>query len=548
VTPTVEDWIAHARASTNPAELERYLASAAAAADSLEDWRTLLNWTADLPLASRDRLVHAADRTLARARGTRTTWGHRDVAAIRAKRLGDATGARTALEACEQALSAPVSDRADRRNVARGFDWVLLATSYAEILADLDGRRRCLTAGCARARADQRADDLFEIAAAWARDIDRAEGIALVREAEALARNGTATWSTIALKWDQVGEPAEMRRVLDAALANARTTGDALLVARAWLMQRDLDAAAVARATAAAIASTTAEWLAIAELAHEAGAPPEVVREPVTRAHAVAGDPEARAAVSRAYRNWVADDDAARRAGPRSVRPEVLRIRTRELAGCLASAHGVFDWLRTRVTAEQLHKIAVADYGMDAAKHLDALIDICDTGTVPMQLWESRDVLERMRWTTGDKVDHTARALACTLLCLATTADGDLVDNGVILIDSCLALGGDAAETACELADQLFVWLVETDRPERPRAADQLGPDNLIALLFVLALRRAVPDGATGAFDQLTEDAEHVAGWIARSKRVALWNELLAVRVDDPPSLAALFAQLSRLR
>src|SRR5262249_41371336 len=149
------------------------------------------------------------------------------------------------------------------------------------------------------------------------------------------------------------------------------------------------------------LARSAAEHLEIAEAAFDAGLGPDAVRAALERAEALAQGAE-RALVSSAYRQWLGDEEAARRLGPRGARPEEA---------------GLFDWLRARAGASALAHIAQADYGHGAAKHLAALQDICASGLVPRPLaWQPHEVLALTRWTRGADVDHLERALACTLL------------------------------------------------------------------------------------------------------------------------------------
>lgn len=391
VRSTVSDWVGTAREATDPAEVDRLLGEAAAQATSIGDWRTLLLGAAELPLASRGRLHDAAERTFALACEGRDVWGFRDVASVRATRLDDVAGARAALDTCARLFREPRTDVMGRAaallgqpSFGQGYEWVLLGAGYALTLDDEDGRRRCLDAGRVMARELRSASDMCAVAAAWAEHVDRDGAAALVAEAEAWVLPGDrreTPW-TLASAWRSVGRAADARRVLDAALRDATHVGQALQVVKAWVSHGELEQARAALDRARELARTEDEWLALAEVAMDGDLGETTVRDAVERAEALSSDAKSRASVSRAYSQWLRDDAAATRVGPRGVRPEQRRRHVRQLVGWEGSASGLFDWLRVRATPETLTLIAAADYGMDAAKHRAALDDLCETSTL----------------------------------------------------------------------------------------------------------------------------------------------------------------------
>lgn len=554
VRRTVSDWLTHAGAATDAAEVERCLAGAEAEARGCHDWRTLLRGVAELPLAPRERVAHVAARTLELAAAEREVWGFRDVATVRATRLEDEAGARAALEAGADAFREPRTDLLGRPALARGYEWVLLGKGFVETLRDPDGMRRCLEAGRAQARALRRAEDLADLATAWASHVDRAAGVALLLEAERMedADAGAARPWTLANAWHSLGEPEAVHRVLDAALQASTSSDAALHVAKAWASHHDLEQARRALGRAEALAATATAWLNVGEAALDAGLGEAVVRRALGRAEALATDADARARVSGAYRDWLRDQDAATRLGPRGVRPDALRRRVRSLPEWDTSAAGLFDWLRARATPEGLANIAAADYGMDADKHLAALRDLCETGLVPRALvWEPHEVLALTRWSSGESVQHLERALCCVLLCLAPQEMDELVTNGPILAESCLALGADATH----LAEQFFAWRSETEAAAEQD--EEGGPEQPIALLLLFLLRAAsAPDDprlATLA-EVLTEHPRYplamVAGWMAESMRAELWTDLadriLVPAAKDHPPAARVLRALGR--
>jgi hypothetical protein len=534
---TLSDWLTHAGTATDSIEVDRCLREAIARATSCDDWRTLLRGIAGIQLASREQVADVANRTLELAWAEREVWGFRDVAAIRATRLDDEAGARAALEAGATVFRQPRADLLGQaaelfvQPSARGYEWVLLAQGFVKTLQDRDGLRRCLEAGRDMARARSDADDLCDVAVAWAECVDRETGVALLLEAEALASNGSARPWTLANAWRSVDDPGAVHRVLDAALRDATSSEDAVHVASAWRSHQEVDEARRALRRAEELAATALEWLEIGESALDAGLGDDPVRHAVERAEALATDEDVRGRVSSAYKQWLNDEDAASRAGPRGVRPEALRERVRRLADWETSASGLFDWLRARATPDMLASIASADYGMNADRNLAALRDICETGLVPRRLgWEPHEVIALTRWSTGEGVDHLQRALCCVLLCLAPDDLDELVTNGPILAESCMALGAEASR----LAELFFAWRSETEESVDEDDPDSIGPEQPIALLLLFLLHAAaVPDDPRleTLAHMLTEHPcytiETVAGWIAGPMRPELWNELV---------------------
>lgn len=553
---TIPDWLTHAGRAVEPTEVEQCLDQAMSQAASCNDWRTLLHGVAQLQLASHERLAHIANRTLEFANAERDVWGFRDVAALRATRLDDAAGARDALEACETAFGETRTRLRDRTSVAhaltpsaRGYEWVLLGQGFVATLGDDEGMRRCLVAGRDAARAQSNADDLCDVATEWAKRVDRNGGAALLLEAEAMAGNGSARPWTLANAWHSLDESAAVHRVLDTALRNATSVEAVLHVTSAWASHRDLDEVRRAIARAQELATTAHEWLQISESAFDSELGEESIRHAVERAEALADDDGVRGLVSNAYKQWLHDEEAATRVGPRGVRPEALRERVRTLSDWTTSASSLFDWLRARATTDSLTNIANADHGMDADKHLAALRDICETGLVPRRLgWEPHEVLALTRWSDGEGVNHLERALCCTLLCVAPWDLDELVTNGPILAESCLVLGAEASH----LAELFFAWRSETEASVEETEPDDVGSEQPIALLLLFLLRTAAaPEDPRleGLAKMLTEhpcyELETVAEWMTGSMRPDLWSDLIdrvlvPLRATHPPAARVL--------
>jgi hypothetical protein len=516
---TIHDWLRRAQEATDPAEADRCLDAAAALAEDCFAHRALLGGLSLVMPLRLDRLAAACARALPLATAERDVWGFRDVAEAHARHLRR-EDARAALEAGEAAFGAA--------RTTPGYVWVLLGEGWLSALQDRAGLRRCLQSGEASARARSNADDLCAIAVARGKHLDRARGVVLMRKAEALARNGTASPWTLANGWHALDEPRAARRLLLRACRQAGSPADALHVARAFASHGKADGVRTALQRARALAKTGEDWLAVAEVAVDTGAGEDAVRGALSRAAALAGDADLRARVATGYEDWLGDAEAAAAVGPRGVPPEALGSRERPLPGWEGSAAGLLDWLRARLPAESLRRIARADYGSDEAKHLAALGHIQRTGVVPRCLaWEPHEVLALTRWSSGEGVDHLARAFSCTLLCLARGDMDELVSTGPILAESCLALGPEARD----LGAALFVWLAEAG-PELERP---------VALLLVLLLRlRAEPGDprlpglarAIGAEGDVAALGESLEG----SMSAALWRELIEASPAPPPT------------
>ncbi|EDM77543.1 hypothetical protein PPSIR1_09575 [Plesiocystis pacifica SIR-1] len=547
---TCLDWLGHARAAEDPEALRRCLDAAIAEAKDMHDWRAVLLAAADIDAVPRTELAELADRTFELAARGAGIWEFRDVATVRKQHLDDEAGGRAALEACRAAFLASGRGPND-------YEWVLLAKGFVETLGDQAGAREVLALGLDQARAAASAAQLCCIATAWAELVDREAGVALLREAEALGSDGSVRPWALANAWRAVEDADAVRRVLDGALARAQTHEAAIEVARAWASHRRREQAAGALVRVEALASSVEEWLAIGELALDAELGVERIRRAVERAEAaVSASMGADAArVSAAYLHWLGDGEAAERVGPRGAHPSSLRsvVDPDFLSSWAPSATALFDHMRATVTEEELTSIAKADYGMGAAKHLAALRDICESGRVPTKsAWVPHEVLELSRWAEGERVNHVERALSALLLCSSPPSFSEIVTNGVILAESCLALGPEVVA----LGERFFAWFgasVAMDEAGEVEEGDELDSDRALALLLLFILRAAT-SATPGRDPQLIELAERLTQpaeplefasmCIEGSMREALWERLLTetLRADDPPSRKLLVA------
>jgi hypothetical protein len=501
VRRTVSDWMKHAADAANAAAVEASVEAAMTEAVNTYEWRTILQSAAKIPLLAHRRLAEIASHTLKLAERDREVWGFRDVASVRAGELNDLAGARDALIAgfaCfERSLAqASAATEYSDRPAPHGYEWVLLSKGFSSTLNDSASERRCLIAGRDAARAQANADDLCSIATEWAKAIDHDEGLLLLMEAESLACNGSVRAWTLANSWRAVGEIAAAERVLDAALASANTLTAALHVADAWKSHHNAEKLPKALHKARELAANSPEWLQIAQASAEAKLGEAAVRSALVCAEALATDSEHQRRIAAAYRLHLNDADAAERLGPHGLRPALLRTHVRPLASWEGSASALFDALRHRMTEANLTEIANADYGMDAAQHLAALGDLCETGLVPTVLdWEPHEVLALTRWSSGENVNHLERAFACTLLCMLPSEMDELVTNGPILLESCIALGAETAQHA----QSFLVWLAEFSTVVL--ADGELPSERSIALLllYLCCMATSPSDSRLGA-------------------------------------------------
>ncbi len=558
--PSIHDWLSRANASQDPAEAQQCLDAAIAEADDCYEWRTILDAAAEL--TSPEHLAELAERTLAAAKSECAIWGFRDVARVRATHLGDRAGARDALEACVAAFLAPPPAPWGGGDTVttHGYEWALLATGFVETLADPAGARRCLEAGRDQARARDNADDLIAVAQSWATLVDREAGVALLREAEALADNGSVRPWTLANAWRSLDDQGSADRVLNRAVDLATTTDDAKTVAQAWISHERPEDAARAVATMHKLAATADDWLAVAELTHTLELGTGALRECLDRAEPLATASRTRAQLATAYRRWLGDEAASARLGPQGVEPSQLRRPLAPLSRWDASASALFDRLRDPISDEEIERIAQADYGMDAENHRLALREICQSGLVTRTLeWEPHEVLALTRWSSGQSVHHRERALCALLLCLAPSSMDEFETNGVILAESCLALGAEATQ----LGARFFAWFAGTteiyddDDDGDELDGDELDDDALdddrpLALLLLFVLGLSI-DPADPRLESLAErilsessalERQVITASMADSMRAQLWSDLLesALKPDHPPSARLLEA------
>ncbi len=533
---TMRDRVADARALPAGDLLDTAIREALGAAERAHELRELLLGAAAMPGVRDADVAEIAQRTLAASIAEREIWGFHDVAAARVGRLGDDAGARAALDACFATLSAErddvtarVAKLSGRPTPTHGYEWVL-AADFSQVVADTAGSRRCLEAGLATARSQANADDLVAIAVGWHKHLDRETSRALLQEAETLATNGSVKPWTLANAWKAMGDDDAVARVLDGALAVATASHDAIHVAQAWASHDESGRAAAALEHATALAESAQDHLEIAELAFEAKLGADRVRGALDRALSLVTD-DTRMPLANAYARWLRDEAAADRVGSRGAAPGASRTKQRSLADWHVSASALVDWLRARMPRETLREIASADYGHAFDQHLAALNDICRTGRLPRHLpWYPHEVLALTRWSDGNGVNHQARAFACALLVLASPESDELVDNGIRLAESAIALGPEASAHAVAF----FAWCFETADEPLPENQEDSEPTPTIALLllFIIAVGQAPDDPRLEALAGRLVDRDDLARhrlrcWLRNQGQSAkTWREL----------------------
>src|SRR5262245_17539233 len=507
----IAELVAEAESAQSDDACELLLTAAAAQATSAGEWKEILeNLPQTAPHALKRKLV---DRAIACARAREEVWGFRRAAIAEARALRDPEAARATLRAAEDVLTTRA-----QQGRALGVEWAILAGAFSEALADRAQVLRTLNAGWDFAWAARDVENLGRVVNQWAGLVDKAEAVERLGRVEEAAA-GWGNLGGVIYWWRALGDAEAVRRTRERTLATTRSFEEVLRLVRSWnLYEEGSPGTEAAIARAEVLASTASEWFELAQAVVREATPEDTARRALDRAADLATDSALKVRIASAYVSWFRDEAAADRLGPRGVRPNDLRPRAAALAGWQPSASALFDWLCSRISPENLSRIAEADYGDDRDDHLAALEYMCETRLVPFVLpWCPHEVLALTRWGTHE-VNHVERALACTLLLLASLED-EIINTGPILIDSCLALGEEAAA----LGVQLFAWRYET--------TDVDASDAPLTMLLLVMLRAAYhPDDPRigDLIRQLVQspDAPSLRQWMAESLRPELWSRL----------------------
>ena len=457
MTPGVSHWLELAERGN-----ERAFSRAKAAATTANDWLGILRSLRRARSAPVDEveLAEIASRLLDASVAEGSAAGFAEAARIRVEVFGDRDGARAALERGMAAL---------RVRAPSAPAWQGLASAFAELLSNEAAMRACVGLGCEQARRMRDAGGLSVMARTLLDCDDRAGAAALLREAEALlGPDGRVGWS-VSDTWDDLGDPEAATRVRLHAIAIATDTSAALHVAELLSPEETAKLIGPALDRARAVAKTAIDWLDIAERAANRELDASLVRDALDRAAAASqGDDVARRHVASGYATWLQDPVAAEAVGPRGFLPEMLRVPRLGASTFLSAAVGsaaaagsasaLFEWLRARVTDSMLSAIAHADYDQESDEHYAALAEIHRTGCLAFGSrsathalpWHPHEVCALTRWSRSADIEQ---AFCSTLLWLAP-GNEDPLDVAGAIVESCVALGGEAIERAAEL----FAW------------------------------------------------------------------------------------------
>lgn len=542
---TMKDWIA--RAAADAATAADSLAQAEVAARYPGDWVDLA--TAWLAHGDPEQARRCIAVTLDRAQGDH--WAVRNAASFLLEQLADRGGAEAALDGLAVYLTASTERR-------RTSYWIMLGAAYRGVLSD---ERRMRSAVEQAAAVATSASDLAELArgyhdlladAAAARDaLERAQEVAITTgELREL-------WG-VANAWNAVGDPAGARAALMLGTTKTTEVRDLTAFATAWRSLFDDEAgvrAALVRAET--LATTATHWLDIAEEYFDGGTDnrtvawdPDGVRRGLEASLAAALTDEDRAKITAGYRDWLGIS-AATAAGlaPAMHAPEQVLAAVRTLEGWDRSyPRALLDRLRERLTPGRLEAIAKADWGTAWTKHHRVLVEIHETGLVPVQLqWHPLEALELYRWTQGADTDHELRAFACAVLAFdavipSTGQCGDIGNVIAPLLESAWALGLD------DPLEATLVWLAEV-----ARQSEVVWP--LFGLILARA-RRDPDDPRLGALVAALVAAEAEASvwhtwsehWLFRTSNHdsyhPLWRVLAAESLARAPASAAHLVEL----
>jgi hypothetical protein len=451
---TLYDWVKQARTAGGP-EAARCLREAEPLVERARDWAMLAEGWAALGSAGHADARRCADRAV--EGGGTEVFVYREVATVFAGALGDPASARRALDRCFEVYA--------KADTSAG-DWRYLAGGYARVLGDQATSRHCLEYRLSQPRA-MSVDELCALADGFVEHLDdRTTARALVERATALAETtppsdlGAVLWTLANVHRHALGDPEAGWSILERGLSRATTVAACLRLARAVAChttaepaRRPLEVAFLSRAES--LVGSADDCIAVAAASHEHRRDPSDIRRCLEQALARQPDDAERQRIAFGYRHWLGDGVTADQVSARGLAPAALVITRRRLEQWEPDPAALLDWLRERITPKALATIAAADYGNDRDTHLAALRDIQATGLIPQPLtWHPTEVLALTRWSSGDNVDHMARAFACTVLCLDSA--GPVHRDGheatiAVLLESCLALGDEAVSRAVGL-------------------------------------------------------------------------------------------------
>jgi hypothetical protein len=191
--------------------------------------------------------------------------------------------------------------------------------------------------------------------------------------------------------------------------------------------------------------------------------------------------------------------------------------------------HVLLPAISAHISDEMLECVSRADYGEDSDKHLFALRQIRDTGSMPENpSWVPMEVLELIRWSEPEdpqwkpgrsgELGHWMRAFSCAAILRAEHAPGSYYHNDgstdstvIQLILSLQALPVDLNRQAA----QHLAWLILNSDPEGKD--DSVRGYGVALLWFSLHLVPLVPDA----------DLIELAQWTINRANELNWNPSL---------------------
>lgn len=175
-------------------------------------------------------------------------------------------------------------------------------------------------------------------------------------------------------------------------------------------------------------------------------------------------------------------------------------------------------------------------------------LSIWKSGRVPPVLeFDPCEPLRMYQRHPGENADPLGLAFCRTLLCVSPSTYGDTPpDFAVPLVESCLALGGEAPV----LAERLMAWLAVSEPSDVVGLHDEHGCPDPVALLALALLRTAadpddvrLPSVVRAVTDAVTRP--DTLPWHLRD-RADLARSLLAPRRSTSPDIERLLAALLR--
>jgi len=428
----------------------------------------------------------ALQQVLAHAEST--LWEFIGAALIFSGGLDDHSGAKRALERCQDTLKL--------HEPGKTSDWCFLGEACREILDEDESVARCLTEA---ERCAAGIDDLCQLAKSHTQLLgDKKTAMRFLKSAETQAATATDRdsgknevqpyWAISRVYMEAFEDEEAARASLDTGLARADSVGACTTLAHAWSCLVDdvpqADPVRTCLELGETLAGSHEDWWELCEAYHdvfEKGGPG--MRRCLERARDLATDIGSTRRVADAYRYRLGDDQSADAIAEIGLHPAALTGTGQQNLGWERDPESLFTWLRKRTTPGVLQSIAQADRGNDYEKHLGPLQAIAKTGLVPHPLdWYPLEVLQLAHWS-GPKGSTLEKAFCSTVLLLDCSGpewgshDGE-ASTTPILLDSCLELGPETLDG--------FIGLLVTLSEAVQNREQEYPEDQVFALLGIL--------------------------------------------------------------